>query len=169
MMASVMFMTSTGVVNAATETYFQNTGTSYLVHSLTTTKIGDKSKKLDALGINKKSYTSGCITVTKSQAHTFSASMTVTGEYSWGFASVSASLEVGASYTAEVSAGTTINLESSAPNGVYYAYVCVPHVKATYKCQYCTLSYSGWYTKKTQDIAYMPMVNMEYLEIKKVY
>lgn len=88
-------------------------------------------------------------------------------EFGAGFGSVTATVEIGASYSTEVSAGTTINLESSAPNGVYYAYICVPHVKAEYKVQTCTLNHTGWYTKYEKTIAYMPKLNMEYLELRK--
>lgn len=169
LMAAVMCISSIGVANAQTVTKYLNTGTAYDVHTLTTTKIGDKAKKINTPGINKTSNTSGSIVVSTTKSYTFSASTTISSEFSAGFATVSAAVEVGASYTTEVSAGTTINLESSAPNGVYYAYLCVPHVKASYKVQHCTWSYSGWYTKYTKDISYMPMVDMEYLDLRRVY
>ncbi len=169
MMVAVTCLSSTGTVNAATATVYINEGTSYDVHSISTTKIGDKSKKVNTPGINKTSYTSGSIVVSSTKSYTFSASATVTQEFDAGFTTVSASVEVGSSYTAEVSAGTTINLESSAPNGVYYAYICVPHVKASYKVQNCSLNHTGWYTKYTKTIAYMPMLDMEYLELRRVY
>ena len=168
-MVVVMCISTPGVANAATVTKYVRNGSSYNVLSLDVSMIGAKSEKVDTAGLKKTSYTSGSVVTSTTKNYTFSASASLSFEEKFLFASIMGEAGVALSYGVEVSAGTTINLDSSAPNGVYYAYLSVPHVRGTFKIQNCTLNYTGWSTKYLKTISYMPMIGCEYLEMKRVY
>lgn len=51
MMVAVMCVSSTEIVNAASATEYIRKGASYEVHSISTTKISDRSKKVNTPGI----------------------------------------------------------------------------------------------------------------------
>lgn len=165
--ATILMSSSVLCTKAASASYYKKQKSSYEVYTISTSNATETSKKVNTPGFKKTKYTSGSITVSKSQSFTVSASSSVSATYDAGFATVGARVSVGASTTATVSAGTTINLDKSAPNGIYYAYIVVPRKKANFKVQGCTLNYTGWYTKYTKTIATVPMLDHDYLELRR--
>lgn len=67
-----------------------------------------------------------------------------------------------------VSAGTTIYIDKSAPNGIYYGYICVPQKKVHFKVQNCSLNYTSWTTKYEKTFDYAPQKDLEYITVKRV-
>lgn len=167
LVATMLMSASVFCTNAASAQYYKKLKSSYEVYTISTSNAKEYSKKVNTPGFKKTKHTSGSITVSKSQSFTVSASSSVSATFNAGFAKVSAQVSVGASTTATVSAGTTIHLDKSAPNGVYYAYINVPRKKVDFKVQGCTLNHTGWYTKYTKTIATVPMLNRDYLELRK--
>lgn len=153
---------------AETVTYTKETSSGYTIHTLTAS-LGPaaQSKKLDALGFNKTAYTTGTITITKSQTKTFNASATVSLEYKVLFAKMGNSVSIASSYSKNVQAGISVQVLASAPNGIYYAYIAVPQRKVRYKVQTCSKNHTNWATKYNKVIEYAPVKNAEYIEIKR--
>lgn len=153
---------------AESKTVYKQDGSYYNVYTMRTYYAEPKEKKIDALGFNKTKYTYGSITVTKSQSFGFSTSTSVDAKYKGVFCDVGASFGVTSSVTESVSAGVTIGVDKSAPNGVYYAYMCVPHKKVYFSVKRCSSNYVSWDTKYEKTFKFAPVKNMEYIDVKAV-
>ena len=169
---ALVFTTTIGHVpmNAQAESkmVYEKDGGYYNVYSMRTYYADPKEKKIDAPGFKKTKYTYGSITVTKSQSFGFSTSTSVDAKYKRVFCDVGASFGVTTSVTESVSAGVTLGVDKAAPNGVYYAYMCVPHKKVYFSVRRCSSNHVSWYTKYEKTFQYAPVKNMEYIDVKAV-
>lgn len=167
---ALVFATTLGCVpvnaKAESKTVYKKDGNYYNVYTMRTYYADPIEKKIDAPGFKKTKYTYGSITVTKSQSFGFSTSTDVKSEYKGMFCSVGASFGVTTSVTKGVSAGVTLGVDKNAPNGVYYAYMCVPHKKVYFSVRRCSSNYVSWDTKYEKTFKFAPVKDMEYIEVK---
>lgn len=151
---------------AESKTVYEKDGGYYNVYLMRTYYAKTQERKINTPGFRKTKYTYGSIAVTKSQSFGFSTSTDVKGEYKGIFCSVGTSFGVTTSVTETVSAGTTLYVDKDAPNGVYYAYLYVPHKKVYFNVRRCSSNYVSWSTKYEKTFDYAPMQNMDYIEVK---
>lgn len=144
----------------------------YDIYTVTVTQLASRGlKKLDCLGVKKTKYTSGSVTVTKTQSTTFTASTSLGLSETFLFKvfnlGFSSSYGFAASTTTTVSAGTTLKINDDAPSGIYYAYVGTLRNRVNIKYRTCTLNHTGWHQYYDKTILYMPVPNSDYLTVKR--
>lgn len=167
-LATTMLMSASALcADAASAEVYVKHKTYYNVYTMSTSNAKPVIKMLDTPGFKKTKYTTGSVTVSKSQSFTVNASASVDGQYEGAFANVGAKLSVGASVTTTVHAGTTISLKASSPSGVYYARLVHPRKKVNFKAKRCSLNHTGWYTRYSKTIDRVPTIGLAYVELVK--
>lgn len=120
----------------------------------------------NTLGIRKRPYTSGSITVSVTETKSATVSSTVHSSYKGMFLEIGGSFGYAYTSSKTIASGTTIHLEANAPEGVYYAYVCFPCYEVRYEVEKCiSSSYSGWTTLYETTVRQTPRVNAAYLDL----
>ena len=120
----------------------------------------------NTLGIRKRPYTTGSVTVAMDETKSVTVSDEVSSGYKGIFIEIGGSLGYAYTRIGTASSGATINLEANAPEGVYYPYICFPCYEARYEVDKCvTTSHSGWTTLYERTVRQTPKLDLAYLDL----
>ena len=150
------------------KTKYQKKGSCYMVYSVSTSNYATYSKKLNIPGFRKTKYTGGNFIVSRTQSVTLSSNVTLKSEFSTPLWRVGADVSIGASETSTAYEGVTVQLKDNAPDGIYYAYLCVPHRKATFSVRSCSLNHTSWNDLYKKSGVTAPMIDMSYVELRRL-
>ncbi len=173
MSCSMVFgMAQPTFAGSQTKTIYKNNGTGYDVFTVTiSTGPSNNYKRIATPGFEKKSYTTGTISVSSSKSVTHGSSSSLSATTKFGLSEIvetsfSYNYTVSDSVTAQISAGTSITVDKTAPSGFYYGFVGILNRKVKIKHQRCTYAYSGWYqVQKDQNLKYAPVENSDYITV----